>query len=107
MINPLSTLFFHLTWKYLKDIEAEFPLVISFLANDTMRRSLRSGHLSMQKTMKIQLKMTIQLLKVCLELVIYRCNNDEHKPKNGDFNWKNDESIPGGDFITIKPMKAY
>ena len=51
-----------------------------------MRRLLRSGHLSMQKTMKIHLKMTIQLLKVYLELVIYRCNNDEHKPKNGDFN---------------------
>ena len=37
--------------------------------------------------------MTIQLLKPYLELTIYRCKNDEHTPKNGDFNRKNDESI--------------
>ena len=30
----------------------EFPLVITLLANHTMRGPLRSGHLSMQKPMK-------------------------------------------------------
>ena len=38
---------------------------------------------------------TIQLLKLYLELTIYRCINDEHTPKNGDFNKK------------TKTMKAY
>ena len=28
-----------------------------------------------------------------LELTIYRCKNDEHTPKNGDFYRKNDENI--------------
>ena len=52
--------------------------------------------------------MTIQLLKLYLELVIYRCKNDEHTPKNSDFNRKNGESILyGGDFITKNPMKTY
>ena len=50
-----------------------------------MRRLLQSGHLSM---------LQFQLLKLYLELTIYRCINDEHTPKNGDFNKKkNDESI--------------
>ena len=35
---------------------------------------------------KTNLKMTIQLLKLYLELTIYRCKNDEHTPKDGDFN---------------------
>ena len=34
----------------------------------------------------------IQLLKLYLELTIYRCINDEHTPKNSDFNQKNGES---------------
>ena len=52
--------------------------------------------------------MTIQLLKLYLELVINRCKNDEHTPKNGDFDRKDDESmLQVGDFITIKPMKTY
>ena len=36
---------------------------------------------------------TNQLLKLYLELTIYRCKNDEHTPKNGNFNRKNDEII--------------
>ena len=32
--------------------------------------------------------MAIQLLKPYPELAIYRCKNDEHTPKNGDFNQK-------------------
>ena len=41
-------------------------------------------------------------------MTIYRCKNNEHTPRNSDFNQKNDESIlEGGDFITIKPMKTY
>ena len=63
----------------------EFPLVITFPAND---KWLQSSHLSMQKTMNKHLKMTIQLLKLHLELAIYRCKNDEHTTKNGDFNQK-------------------
>ena len=63
------------------------------ISHSGTRRSIQSGHLSMQKTMNILLKMTIQLLKQYLELVIYRCKNDEHTPKKGDFNQKNDESI--------------
>ena len=43
--------------------------------------------------MNIQLKMTVQLLKLYLELAINRCKNDEHTPKNGNFNRKNDESL--------------
>ena len=34
---------------------------------------------------KTNLKMTIQLLKLYLELTIYRCKNDEHTPKNDGF----------------------
>ena len=37
--------------------------------------------------------MMIQLLKLYLELTIYLHENDEHIPKNGDFNRKNDENI--------------
>ena len=41
-------------------------------------------------------------------MTIYRCKNNEHTPKNSDFNQKNDENIlEGGDFITIKSMKTY
>ena len=43
--------------------------------------------------MNIHLKMTIQLLKQYLELVIYRRKNDEHTPKKGVFNQKNDENV--------------
>ena len=51
---------------------------------------------------------TFQLLKPYLELTIYRCKNNEHTPKYGNFNRKNDGSIlSGGDFITIKPVKTY
>ena len=42
---------------------------------------------------KANLKITIQLLKLYLELAIYRCVNNEHTPKNGNKNRKNDESI--------------
>ena len=33
--------------------------------------------------------MAIQLLKLYLELNIYRCRNDENTPKNGEFYRKN------------------
>ena len=35
----------------------------------------------------------IQLLKLYLEFTIYRCINDEHTSKNGNFFLKNNESI--------------
>ena len=37
--------------------------------------------------------MTIQLLKLYLELTIYQHKNDKYTPKNGDFNRKNDVNI--------------
>ena len=42
---------------------------------------------------KPNLKFTIQLLKLYHEFTIYQRKNDEHTPKNGDFNKKNDENI--------------
>ena len=43
----------------------------------------------MEKTMK----MIIRLLKIYIEVWIYQCINNEYTPKNGDFFWRNDESI--------------
>ena len=83
---------FEILWTE-KTIEGITFLVkmITFLANDTMHRSLQSGDLSIQKAMSIHLTMTIQLLKLYLKLAIYRCKNYESTSKNGDFNRKNDK----------------
>ena len=37
--------------------------------------------------------MMIQLLKLYLELAIYRWKNDEHTQQNGDFYRKNEENF--------------
>ena len=56
---------------------------------DTTNRSLKSGHFIdvkyFEKRFLFTLKMAIELLKLYLELTVYRCKNDEYIPKKCDF----------------------
>ena len=67
--------------------------------NDTMYRSLQGGHLGHFKVVifidvKNNEKLQFNYWNYTFNYAIYLHKSDEHTPINGDFNRKNDETIP-------------